>query len=90
MESKSLHKHTNSNVLQSIDDFYIKEATNYLNKVNYGVNSKRKTPIIKYRFLKAFDNIICRNMECDLEVTDALLEAVSLYTKTTKFKLNEK
>lgn len=87
MESKSLHIHTEQNVLQSIDEWYIKESEEVLAKHFYGVNSKKKTNLAKYRFLKAFDNIVSRNMPCDMEVTDNLLEAVSIYTNTSHFKL---
>ena len=86
MESKGLKQHTIDSVISSIDSWYKKEAENYLNKVNFGIKNDEETDIKKYRFLKAFDNIICRNMTCDLKVTNELLEAVSVYTKTSTFK----
>jgi len=86
MESKGLKQHTIDSVISSIDSWYKKEAENYLNKVNFGIKNDEETDVKKYRFLKAFDNIVCRDMKCDLRVTNELLEAVSVYTKTSTFK----
>lgn len=86
MESKGTKKHTRLSVIKNIDTWYKEEADSYLNKVNFGVGSKNKTDIKKYRFLKAFDNILCRNMKCDFEITKDLLESVNIYTKTSTFK----
>lgn len=87
VESKGTYIHSSSKVLQSIDDWYIKEGDNIMNKIYYGVGANKKTDLAKYKFLKAFDNIICRDMSCDLEVTSDLLEAVSIYTKNSQFKM---
>jgi len=86
MESKGTKKHSKGKTIYNIDLWYKKEAEKLLNKINFGVKSKHKTDIEKYRFLKAFENIICRNMKCDFKVTKELLESVSVYTNTSTFK----
>lgn len=89
MESKGTYIHTRTKVLQAIDDWYIEESNNILNKTYYGIKSEKKTDLKKYRFLKAFDNILCRAMHCDFEVTDSLLEAVSIYSLNSYFKVHK-
>ena len=86
VESKSLYKHSNRSVLQNIDEWYISESEKHINFKAFGVGEK-KVNIEKYRVLKALDNIICRNLECDLKVTDELLEATDIYIHTNKFKV---
>lgn len=78
MDSYSLSTHNISSVLKEIDKWYMDQGLNLLLVTNFDFD--KPVCISRYRVIKALENILQRNMSCDIQITDDLLERVSLLT----------
>ena len=76
MDSTNLHRHTLESVLCDIDAWYMKEGVEQLKNLRFDICIKDN--LSKYKVIKAHERMLRRNLECDFEITESILERVNL------------
>jgi hypothetical protein len=79
METRQQYTNTIESVKKNIDKYISKKSVDLLNY--YRFDRPNKLDIPKYLIIDAMSTILCAGLDCNLEITDEMLEKINLYVE---------
>ena len=79
METRQQYTNTIESVKKNIDKYISKKSVDLLN--HYRFDRPNKLDIPKYLIIDAMSTILCAGLDCNLEITDEMLEKINLYVE---------